>query len=465
MNGVVRIAAAAIVLGMSGSFGVGVAQADHPPAVNPALLPPGDPAVPPVATEFPSNSKCADIITGGDAPTPPAAWKSLGLERAWQFSKGAGQLVAVIDTGVARHKRLPGLIPGGDFVANPGDGTEDCDAHGTFVAGLIAASQVDGSWFSGVAPEARILSIRQTSKAYQEKGAAQNKSPDSLPDGFGRLSTIAASIRRAVDMHATVINISIDWCGPSNDLDGDVGAAVQYAFQNNVVVVAAAGNNDTEPCKPVNTVVDPLNPTADPWKNVVVNVSPARWDDYVLSVGSISDNGAPSTFTVPGPWVGVAAPGENLVSLNPLSDGLATGRNFQNQQTSISGTSFAAPLVTGVVALVRARYPQLSAGEVIKRIEATAHAPYGGWNQYVGYGSVDPIAALTAEVSSAPLQPKLPALPKTNQLATPAAPPPPDNSARDVALIGTGIIAGTLILGYLASFPIRRKFGVRSDEM
>ncbi|WP_054815775.1 type VII secretion-associated serine protease mycosin [Nocardia arizonensis] len=460
-----RIATAAVTLGLSAAFGVsyghGVAHADRPPAVNPALRPAGDPAAPPEKTERPANSNCADIVTGGSGSTIPAAQRSLDLERAWKFSKGEGQVVAVIDTGVARHPRLPGLEAAGDYVAQSGDGTEDCDGHGTFVAGLIAASQVDGQGFAGVAPEARIMTIRQTSKMYQKEGASRDKSPDDLPDGYGNLSTMASAIVRAVDRGATVINISEVWCGPDKNVDGPIGAALEYAVDRNVVVVAAAGNTDT--CKTENTVIDPLDPTADPWSKISMNVVPARWDNYVLAVGAIDANGAPSKFTVPGPWLSVAAPGENMTSLDPRGTGTAVGAvNQRNEQGPISGTSFATPIVSGVVALVRARFPELSAREVMQRIQATAHAPAEGWNKYIGYGAVDPVAALTDEVSG-PLPPKTPTPPKSQQLAVPAAPPAPNNGARNVALIGTGIIATALLLGYLASFPIRRRFGVSED--
>ncbi|WP_411156520.1 S8 family serine peptidase [Nocardia abscessus] len=120
--------------------------------------------------------------------------------------------MAVIDTGVARHPRLPGLIAGGDYVSS-GDGTEDCDAHGTLVAGLIAATEVDGQGFSGVAPEAQILTIRQTSRLYQKEGANRDKGPDALPQGYGTTRTMASAIRRAADMGATVINVSARGAG------------------------------------------------------------------------------------------------------------------------------------------------------------------------------------------------------------------------------------------------------------
>lgn len=470
MSGRWRVAAAAVTLGMSASFGVGanggVALADRPPAVDPGLKPAGDPAAPPDKTERPANSNCADIMTGGDGPTIPDAQRALDLERAWQFSKGAGQRIAVIDTGVARHPRLPGLEAGGDFVANVGDGTEDCDGHGTLVAGIIAASQVPGEGFAGVAPEAQIISIRQTSKMYQKEGRSAEKSPDEFPDSYGNLHTMASAIVRAADMNVSVINISEVWCGTgSPDADNKVGAALRYAaVERNVVVVVAAGNKG-DSCQGENQVVDPLDPTADPWSNVSYNISPARWDDYVLAVGSIDANGAPSSFTIPGPWVGVAAAGENMVSLDPRGTGTATAVVDQRgQQGAITGTSFATPIVAGVAALVRARFPELSALEVIERIQATAHAPAEGWSPYTGYGAVDPVAALTNAVPDA-LPPKEPAPARNQQLAVPAPPAPPDNTARDVALIGTGVIATASILGYLASFPIRRRFGVASEDM
>ncbi|WP_280339151.1 type VII secretion-associated serine protease mycosin [Nocardia neocaledoniensis] len=465
MNASLRVAAAAVALGVGVSFGLGAApaSADRPPAADPANLPAGDPAAPPEKTEVGSNAVCTTVATGGDGPAIPEAQRSLGLERAWEFSRGAGQLVAVIDTGVTRNDRLPDMIAGGDFVANSGDGADDCDAHGTFVAGLIAATKVDGQGFSGVAPEAQILTIRQTSKMYQKEGANRNKAPEDLPDGYGNLATMASAIRRAADMGASVINVSEVWCGTNKGVnDSAVGAALQYAVEvKNAVPVVAAGNSDT--CKTANTVIDPLDPNADPWSKTEMNVSPARWDDYVLAVGSIDANGAPSKFTVAGPWLSVAAPGENMVSLNPRGAGTATGTvNQQGQTSPISGTSFATPLVSGVVALVRARFPELSAKEVMKRVQATAHAPAEGWNQYIGYGSVDPMAALTAEVTGS-LPPKRPSPAAQVQLAVPAPAPAPDNTARNVSLIGAGVVGLLFVLGMLASFPIRRRMGVRED--
>lgn len=477
MNGGLRVTAVTIALGLSAAFGLGgsqgVAYADRPPAVDPGLRPPGDPAVPPEKTERPPNSDCKDVVGGTDGPEIPAAMRQLDLQNAWKFSKGEGQVVAVIDTGVVRHPRLPNLRAGGDFVAAGGDGTtEDCDAHGTLVAGIIGASQAPNQGFAGVAPQAQIISIRQQSAMYQKEGRSRDKAPEDLPDRYGDLRTMASAIVRAADMDAKVINISEVWCGTDPNLDGAIGAALQYAVEvKDVVVVTSAGNTDKngDSCAPLGPVINPLNPTADPWKDYKRIVSPARWDQYVLSVGSINANGAPSEFTVPGPWLSVAAPGEQITSLNPRFDtpdapDTATGYSQKGQASPINGTSFASPYVAGVVALVRARFPHLSATEVMKRIQATAHSPAEGWNPYIGYGAIDPIAALTNEVVGE-LPPKLPSPPRQTQLAVPSLPEPPDHRARNIALIGTGAIGGALVLGYLASFPIRRRFGVSSDDL
>src|SRR5439155_11883461 len=120
------------------------------------------------------------------------------------------QTVAVIDTGVARHRLLPHLVPGGDYVSTA-DGTEDCDGHGTVVAGIIgAAPDSDRSAFSGIAPDATIVSIRQSSNKFRAID-------DPSGSGFGDVDTLASAVRAAADMGATVINVSSVACLPIDD--------------------------------------------------------------------------------------------------------------------------------------------------------------------------------------------------------------------------------------------------------
>ena len=136
------------------------AVAVTPPVVDMSILPkPGSPA-PPQRTE--QQGQC---VVPTDGTIESTVNDLLGLEDVWPLSRGAGQTVAVIDTGVTRHRLLPHLVPGGDYVSS-GDGTADCDGHGTIVAGIIGAPRTRTS-FSGIAPDATIMGIRQSSNRFR----------------------------------------------------------------------------------------------------------------------------------------------------------------------------------------------------------------------------------------------------------------------------------------------------------
>lgn len=374
-------------------------------AVTPPVIPPGLPPVGPVAPQGPTEQKAAcgvgTVLSGSRFDRTLPGEIMLDYREAWPFSRGAGQKVAVIDTGVARHPRLPALEGGGDYVSST-DGLVDCDAHGTLVAGLIAAQPSPDDTFSGVAPDAAILSIRQNSGAFAAKDSSPNpqSDPRAISAGYGNTRTLAMAIMRAVDLGATVINLSAAACAPAGtDMDdAGVGQAVRYAYDHNVVVVAAAGNVDSQGiCTTQNDVRDPNLPRSDAWNSVHTVVSPAWFSDYVLAVSALTTGGQPADFSLHGPWVSVAAPGENLTSLNPNGFGLMNAwHDAQGALQPINGTSFAAPYVSGVVALVKSRFPQMSAQDVMDRIKRTAHTPQAGPDVAVGFGVVDPVAALTA---------------------------------------------------------------------
>ena len=131
---VVRLLAVSALTALS-HFGTPSAHAVSPPEVDDRWLPkPALPAPPrPTVQREVCTTIAADPVPGGDQRA------NLDLPRVWQLTRGAGQRVAVIDTGVSRHRRLPDVVPGGDYVFT-GDGTQDCDAHGTLVAGIIASS-------------------------------------------------------------------------------------------------------------------------------------------------------------------------------------------------------------------------------------------------------------------------------------------------------------------------------------
>ncbi len=415
-------------------------------AVEPPVVPPGPPPTGPVApldpTEQKSDCGAGAVFPGSQLQQRPSADAMLNYSSAWAFSRGAGQKVAVIDTGVSRHPRLPTLEAGGDYVSSS-DGLVDCDAHGTLVAGLIAAAPSPDDAFAGVAPDATILSIRQNSDVYSVKGSgsAQND-PNAVSPGYGNVQTLALAITRAVDMGATVINLSETACAPvgAGMNDAAIGQAVRYAFERNIVVVAAAGNVGSQGlCSAQNEVRDPNLPLADAWNSVRTIASPPWFGDYVLTVAAVATNGKPSDFSLHGPWVSLAAPGEQLTSLSPNGPGLMNAwQDPQRGLVPVNGTSFAAPLVSGVVALVRSRFPEMSAHEVIERIERTAQTPTAGPNAATGYGVVDPIAALTDDLPPAA---EMPAPFAGHRITGPKERDPDNSRGRDIMLIVVGVCA------------------------
>ncbi|PEG36598.1 type VII secretion-associated serine protease mycosin [Mycolicibacterium agri] len=419
---------AAVALASLPVWSAPAADAVTPPVVDDARLPAPRPPSPPEPTE--QRQQCVSS-TETTRPESPTQLQGFDLEAVWRLSRGASQTVAVIDTGVARHRLLPRLVPGGDYVST-GDGTDDCDGHGTVVAGIIAATN-DRGGFSGVAPDATIIGIRQSSVKFAPAGR-------SAP-GVGDVNTLAMAVRTAADLGATVINISSIACVDAADPldDRALGAALEYAVEvKNAVVVAAAGNVGGLGHCPDQNPVDPAGAGEPDWESVKVVVSPAWYDDYVLTVGSIDPQGAPSEFTLAGPWVDVAAPGEAVISLDADGEGLVDTLPVLGDPMPIVGTSYAAPVVSGIAALVRARSPHLTARQVMRRIEDTAHRPPSGWDPFVGHGVVDALAAVTGEPSGARMSVVTP--PRNDH--TTVAPPlsdPPDSGARRVAFSGAGV--------------------------
>ena len=423
-NTAAAVLATAALLACVGGMGQGLAAAQPAPSQTPEVRPPGVPPpvnpalVPSAATAavMPfDNSKPArglrqvsgpqlgnrGCVAAGTLPevadtveNQPWGQRRLRLEELHRFATGAGQTVAVIDTGVTEHPRLAGrLAPGGDYVEGPTGGLDDCDGHGTVVAGIIAASK-DASGataFQGIAPNAKILSIRQSSAVLEVRYCCDGQGRELDEAGVGDTTSLALAVVRAVELGATVINISEAACvaATADQVNGaDLQAAVHHAVERNVVVVAAAGN------------VGPTCSTANSEGVVNMVASPAWFDDDVLTVGAIAESGEPAQFTFFGPWVDVAAPGTDITSLDPVrgSDRLT---NFtvtaDGTEGLIQGTSFATPYVAGLAALIKERFPELTARQVMERIERTALQPAGreGHNDALGHGMIDPVAALT----------------------------------------------------------------------
>ena len=290
-----------------------------------------------------------------------------GFTTAWNSSQGEGVKVAIIDTGVSGDvAELRGAVVGGTDVSGLGtpDGQtpvgEDPD-HGTLVASLLAGRGTgEGNGVIGVAPKADLLSA---SVAFGQDTGADKSNDDQ----------IAEAVRWAVDNGADVINMSLtrntrDWPESWDD-------AFTYAFENDVVVVAAAGNRGSG--------------TSEVG-------APATIPGVLTVAGVDRDKNASFDASSQGITIAVAAPSEDLVGALP--DG---------SYVQWDGTSAAAPIVSGLVALIRSEYPDLDAANVIERLIRTAD-PHGQDvpSPLYGWGIIDPVPALTAdvpEVDSSPL--------------------------------------------------------------
>jgi subtilisin family serine protease len=301
------------------------------------------------------------------------------VAQAWLTSSGAGQVIAVVDSGVyGGHEDLGGRVrSGAEFLLGNGtptgaDGWTDQKGHGTFVAGVAAATRDNELGVTGVAGAAQILPVRVLDAS-----------------GGGWDADVTAGLLYAADNGATVINLSLGGDVPNGALE----AAVDYALARDVSVVVSAGNSGPESVK---------YPAAFPGSIAVAATTEAK----ALA--------AFSSYSTTDPYVDIAAPGENITSTySPLA---APGG--YSYYTGSSGTSFSAPFVSGVVAIVRAARPELSAAQVRAVIEASADdmGPAGPDAQ-TGAGLVDPAGALTASVPATTTT--------TSTTTTTTAPPPP----------------------------------------
>ncbi len=284
-------------------------------------------------------------------------------DRIWPLSDGGGVTVAVIDSGVdATHPQLAGRVAGGkDFLDNRPTAGFDCVGHGTGVASLIGAAPRDGVGFVGLAPGVRILPVRVSERSeVTTDGGAQGASVDS--------AGLAQAIRFAVDQHARVINMSIYQFVD----DQRVHDAVDYARGHDVVVVAAAGNSH-------DTTAGAVDPT--PY--------PAAYDG-VVGVGAIAESGARTANSQVGPYVDLVAPGADITMAANKSGDYWIGE----------GTSFAAPYVAAAAALVRSRWPSMTADDVVRQLEGTADpVPGGPHSAAYGYGEIDPFRAVNQVIT------------------------------------------------------------------
>lgn len=427
-------------------------SAVEPPTIDPGAVPP-DETGPDQPMEQRRVCSAPTVFPNSNFADRPWANDYLRVTEAQKFATGAGVTVAVIDTGIQGSARVP-AEPGGDFVDQAGNGMSDCDAHGTLTASIIAGRAAPTDGFVGVAPDARILSLRQTSEAFQPVGARQDPNDPNTTQTAGSLRSLARAVVHAANMGAQVINISEAACYKVTRRINEtgLGAAINYAVDVKGAVVVVAAGNTGQDCSQ-NPPPDPALP-ADPrgWQQVQTIVSPAWYSPLVLTVGGIGPNGQPSDFSMSGPWVGAAAPAENLAALgydgNPVN-----AQEGEDGPIPISGTSFAAAYVSGLAALLKQRFPALTPAQVINRITATARHPGGGADNSVGAGVVDPLAALTWDVPSGPERPPY----RVKEIPPPAHPPPPDRGPITAVVVAGAGLAALLGLGALARQALRRR--------
>ena len=461
--GLACITATMAAVGAATMWACPPALAISPPAVDPGVPPPSGAPGPGQPMEQRGPCSTSGVIPGSDPGAVTPSQTMLNLPAAWQFSRGDGQLVAVIDTGVRPGPRLPNVDPGGDFVETT-DGLTDCDGHGTLVAGIIAGQPGDDG-FSGVAPAARVVSVRMASAKFAPLKPLSPGGDPLLAQASLDVATLGRAIVHAADLGARVINISAITCLPADRTidQAALGAAIRYAaVDKDAVLVAAAGNNgptgsvaggtscESNPLTDLSRPDDPRN-----WAGVKSVSIPSWWQPYVLSAASLTADGQPSKFSMAGPWVGIAAPGENIVSVsNTDGGGLANELPDDHQQmVALSGTSYAAAYVSGVAALIRGKYPQLTAAQVVRRITATAHNGARAPSDVVGAGTVDPVAALTWELPAGDQPGPAPAKP----VAAAPAPAPKDATPRTVAFAGTAALALVVAVAAAVVAIARRK--------
>lgn len=309
--------------------------------------------------------------------------QQVDADQSWDTSTGSGATLAIVDSGVdLDHPDLQANIVGGyDAIDGSGGGDwEGGEPHGTHVAGIAAAVADNGEGIAGVAPDAGILAVRVLDDS-----------------GSGSFEDIAEGIRWSVDNGADAINLSLGALPGVQalvitGLITDVYDAIQYANDNGVVVVAAAGNEAFPLCE---------EPAFDHGALCVV-ATDKREAQAWYSDGAIKPD-----------LLSVAAPGgaglfvlcyEEIVStVPPGTGGDYCGYPAEQTYDEYAGTSMAAPHVSGVVGLLAAQ--GCTRSQILDAITSTARTPVTGeprgvWDPAYGYGIVDADDALAAGLCS-----------------------------------------------------------------
>lgn len=263
--------------------------------------------------------------------------------RGWKLSKGSKDvIVAVVDTGVdLDHPDLKGQILSGHNVVNPSEKPYDDVGHGTHVAGIISALVNNGEGVAGMTWYNKVMPIKVLDQS-----------------GSGTTYSVAEGIIWAADHGAKVINLSLGNYAQASFLHD----AIKYAYDKDVVLVAATGNDNTE---------RPGYPAAYP---------------EVFAVSATDSSMHRASFSNYGDYVDVMAPGASIASTYP-----------GNQYAALSGTSMASPHVSALAALIRSINPDLTNKEVMDLMrDSVIDLGTPGHDKYFGYGQIDVYKALKA---------------------------------------------------------------------
>ena len=268
-------------------------------------------------------------------------WFRIGADRAYESGvSGSGVVVAVLDSGVnASHPDLSGnIIDGWNYVDNNKDVTDE-DGHGTKVAGIIAAMANNSVGIAGVASSVSIMPLKVLSTT------------------GGSWIDLDKAILRAAHSGVRIISLSLggEYSRPSMALE----AAINHAYQDGCLIVAAAGNDNNSEL-----------------------FYPAACEN-VIAVAAIDQTSIKAAFSNYGEYVDFCAPGVDILTTSK-----------EGNYVYASGTSFAAPFVTGVIALIVSKYPLLTNEQVISTLRNEAEdLGEPGWDQYYGWGLVTACAA------------------------------------------------------------------------
>jgi hypothetical protein len=360
---------------------------------------------------------------------------STDAPQAWRQSEGAGVTVAVLDSGVVSPgpSDLAGsVIAGPDLTGlHTPPSNSQWGIHGTWMASIIAGHGHNGGadGVIGIAPEAKILSIRVIAEKTDPGYRAYNSQPPQRTQ-----QALATGIRDAVRDGAKVISVSLGYMMPA----AVVRSALQYALDHGVVTVASSGNSGADDVRGD----DGLAPVS----------FPAEYPG-VLGVAALRADGSVAGFSSNNLSVQVAAPGNEVP---------AQGRD--GRYWVVDGTSPACAVAAGVAALIKSRYPALAPVLVLRAITSTArNSPPGSYNPRAGFGTIDAAAALRAAGRLAvPRQAETGVAASVRFGAGSAAAPEPVAPRGDDALVWFSVLAfGSLAVACVAGGRLVRRRDAR----